>query len=144
MYKEPSPNSPFAHIPLFLHLGKETGENVMILRQIVQERKNTEIQYSGVTVKIKVSGSFEGIDGKMRTLLTGLGGAYCCLCTVDADTASGMGNNGIMPINNFFPINRCYEDTHRIWNDLSYENSDGKKQVLIKIKDYESRLGVTN
>ncbi|CAL4063970.1 unnamed protein product, partial [Meganyctiphanes norvegica] len=145
IYKEPKPNSPFAHRPLFLVLGKETRENLMILRQIVQERNNTEIQHSGITVKIRVSGSFEGIDGKMRGLLTGLGGAYCCLCTVDVDTASGMGINDVMPINNGFPINRCYEDTVKIWNDLSYETTaDSSKKILKKRKDYESRFGVTN
>ena len=81
----------------------------------------------------------------MRGLLTGLGGAYCCLCTVDVDNASGMGINDVMPINNGFPINRCYEDTVKIWNDLSYETTaDSSKKILKKRKDYESRFGVTN
>ena len=78
----------------------------------------------------------------MRGLLTGLGGAYCCLCTVDVDTASGMGINDVMPINNGFPINRCYEDTVKIWNDLSYETTaDSSKKILKKEKIMNLDLG---
>ena len=145
IYKENKPNSPFSHRPIFLYLGKETRENLMILRKVVNERNNIELQYSEITFKIRVVGSFDGIDGKMRGLLTGLGGAYCCICTIDVDTASGMGEEGICSINNGFPINRCYEDTLKIWNDLSYENPiDGSTQILKKRKDYGSRIGVTN
>ena len=36
------------------------------------------------------------IDGKMHGLLTGLGGAYCLLCTVQKDTANGQTNGYLL------------------------------------------------
>ena len=38
IYKEPKPNSPFAHRPLFLVLGKETRENLMIKTNCTKEK----------------------------------------------------------------------------------------------------------
>ena len=76
------------------------------------------------------------IDGKMRALLTGLGGAYCMLCTVDRDSACGRKD---FSIETCFEINRDIEDTKEDFRKLSDEDGVVKRSK----GDYETRKGLT-
>ena len=72
------------------------------------------------------------IDGKMHSVVTGLGGAYCCLCTNSKEQCS----NADL-IKSGFIIDRSLEDTLEICEkDLHLENNRKKG-------DYEVRKGVT-
>ena len=44
------------------------------------------------------------IDGKMEVILSGLGGAFCLLCTCIRGEASGFGPDGMTPVEEGFPI----------------------------------------
>ena len=70
------------------------------------------IESKGKEYSVKVEAQLSMIDAKMRGLLTGLGGAFCLLCTVPADTASGRSCT-TLPVNveDFFSINRSLSET---------------------------------
>ena len=90
------------------------------------------------------------IDAKMRPLLTGLGGAYCLLCTAGKTIGWGMVNREQLLLegtnlkevieSECFHINRDYETTRTDYNRLF----DPDKQKLKKRKgDEADRKGVT-
>ena len=72
------------------------------------------------------------VDGKMHSLLTGLGGAFCCLCTNSEQQC-----NDIKCISSGFKVDRSLEDTLEICQENMHilENR--------KTGDYEIRKGVT-
>ena len=131
--------------PIFLVLGKETLKNLEDVKNTVKERQivpkfcvSTE---NGINYQVTVEADLSMIDAKMRGLLTGLGGAYCLLCTVDKDTACGR-SSGSIPIDiesSCFAINRSYEETRNDYDRLSDDNGMVKKRR----KDYSDRKGLT-
>ena len=72
------------------------------------------------------------VDGKMHSLLTGLCGAFCCLCTSSDDQC-----NSIDCIKEGFSIDRSLEQTSEICNENLHLPENRKKG------DYEVRKGVT-
>ena len=149
VWREHSPNSPRAMRPLFLLLGKECRENVECVSQIVNDRSQLksepmEIHVHGRYYKVQVSCSMSMIDGKMRSLLSGLGGAYCSLCTMTKEEASGMSDKGIEVITEGMEIDRNVDDTVRIWEEQSETTEDGGRKIKRRIGDYQVRKGVTN
>ena len=48
-----------------------------------------EVATSKSVHTVKINAHFSMIDAKMRGLCTGLGGAYCLLCTIPSDYACG-------------------------------------------------------
>ena len=72
------------------------------------------------------------VDGKMHSLLTGLGGAFCCLCTSSDDQC-----NSIDCIKEGFSIDRSLEQTSEICNENLHLPENRKEG------DYEVRKGVT-
>ena len=64
------------------------------------------------------------IDGKMRVLCSGLGGAYCVLCFITSDIACGRQDT----YSSYFNITRSAENTMAIWNNLVDVNNVIKKQ----------------
>lgn len=83
----------------------------------------------------KIDGDLTMIDSKMRSLLSGLGGAYCRLCTCTTD--HGCGREGLLE--HCFTINRTPEETREDYNRLVHENGEVKKRK----GDYVDRKGVT-
>ena len=99
LWKELTPYSPSANRPLFLLLGKESYENVSRVGEAVEERSKLSIEpilidHNDRKYDVTVSCSLSMIDGKMKSLLSGLGGAFCTLCTVTREEASGMSERG--------------------------------------------------
>ena len=78
------------------------------------------------------------IDGKMRSLVTGLGGAYCLLCTVPQDIACGRSNIQVNIEESCFTINRTMEETTSDYYRLL--KPDGSLDTKTP---YEDRKGVT-
>ena len=101
--------------PLFLILGKEVLGNLDDLSVAINERINTEftVQTTQTCCNVKLDCTFSMIDSKMRGLATGLGGAYCLLCTVPKDFACGRVTAGTLPVDvgSMFHINRTLEQT---------------------------------
>ena len=92
IWYEQSPCSPHAARPLIIFLGKEVYENMKIVMRIQNERQNLEILVILIgenIYEINLIGKFCMIDGKMRKLVSGLGGAWCLLCTCTRLEASG-------------------------------------------------------
>ena len=145
IFEEKSTASPFSMRPVFIVLGKETLENLEDVKITVRERQNVPKFHvtteNGLNYKITVEADLSMIDAKMRSLLTGLGGAYCLLCTVDKDTACGR-PSGSIPIDiesSCFVINRSYEETRYDYDRLSDDNGLVKRRR----KDYADRKGLT-
>ena len=110
LWSEYSPCSPHATRPLMIFLGKENIENMKIVMNIQKERQNIE-QFSVLIEDnlyiILLVGNFTMLDGKMRKCVSGLGGAWCLLCTTNRSEASGFcPENGIERVKSGFPINR--------------------------------------
>lgn len=140
LFQEDLCASPFKMRPLFLILGKECLENLEDVRRSVEERQAMDrfdiTLDSGVCHKVTLKAEMSMIDSKMRGLLSGLGGAYCLLCTVDRDTACGRKD---VDVESFFNINRNYETTKEDFERLS----GGAGEVKKRKNDYEDRKGVT-
>ena len=64
------------------------------------------------------------IDGKMHTAISGLGGAFCCLCNIDI-------------ISSGFKVNRSVDDTLKICEKNLHLEENRKKE------DYDIRKGET-
>lgn len=135
IWVEPTPASPHSCRPLSLLLGKETDETLKFYyKQLSSERKSIKESPLHVTVnehkyKIKVKLEFSMIDGKMRAILSGLGGAFCMLCTCSREEAKDLTLS--------FSINRSSNEITEIWNKLS------SGEILKKPHDHQVRQGVT-
>ena len=66
--------------PVMLLMRKETIENCKIISELQKERQDcyNSVTHFGNTIDVKVNAM---VDGKLHSLFTGLGGAFCCLCT---------------------------------------------------------------
>ena len=93
--------------------------------------------FPGVHMPVIINASMSMIDGKMRSLLTVLGGAYC---TVNSNTASGRCADGEkVEVERFFSINRSATETL-----LDYERLKlGDGSVKRRKADYSDRKGLT-
>ena len=138
LYKEPYSSSPFAARPLFLLLGKETLENLADIEIAMKERRDASFKFmmGDREYEVAVDALLTMIDGKMRALLTGLGGAYCLLCTVEKDVANGKGCTDPLE---FMNINRSHVETKADYDRLLKVNGGVKKRK----GDYLDRKGIT-
>ena len=139
-WQQPNPSSSGTHRPLYLQLGKESIESNKYFGPITKECKNLEIQnpaevtidgkkYS-VNFKIRIS----GLDRKFADSVTGLGGAYCDICTFSEKDCHDTNK-----VNELHIGGRTISDTAEIVNQLTV-NGDGE---LVKSKgDYDKRKGV--
>ena len=69
------------------------------------------------------------VDGKMRSILSGLGGAFCHICTCSRTEA--------VDIEHSFSIDRSTEEINLIWDKLH------SGEMVRKAGDYDLRQGVT-
>lgn len=121
--------------PVMLLLGKEGKHNCQIMSQIKKERSNLLIplEYQEKQLNIRVNARMTMIDGKLHTILSGLGGAFCCLCTFSEAQC-----NDIDLIRNGFSINRSLEQTLEICQNEFHLEKNRRKG------DYGVRMGVTD
>ena len=135
IWEEFSPASPNSCRILSLLLGKETDTCMKDVYKAITN-KRIAIQSSPMIIvhnnrqyKVKINLKMSMIDGKMRTLLSGLGGAYCMLCKcIRSDAVSTESS---------FTINRTGAETTEIWNQLC------SGALVKKPHDQQVRLGVT-
>ena len=144
VFEEKLVASPFAMRPVYLVLGKEVLGNLEDVKQTVKERQ--ELAEHGLVVdsrygprSMQLKASLSMIDGKMRGLVTGLGGAYCLLCTVEKDVACGRnGTNLPVDIEQVcFTINRSVEEARADYERLV------KPDGTVTKTSYLDRKGLT-
>ena len=127
---------PFVILP-----GKETRERVSIIQSFVN-RGLQDITTAGfelktkndVVLNISVETELSMIDGKMVAVLSGLGGAYCTMCTASEEDC-----HSEEVVESGFLINRVMADVI----DLSDDLVDDQGSVISVPGDYETRQGLT-
>ena len=116
LWIEPSPASSTSCRPLSIIMGKETDVYLKDHYKLIEEERiqlrNNPLQFlvNGADVTMKVNIKTSMIDGKMRGILSGLGGAFCLLCTCTRDEA--------VELDTSFAIDRSSEDIKTIWDRL--------------------------
>ena len=122
-WSEEAPNSPLSQRPLFLLLGKENKDNIKCIKEVFLERTlNTtlHIEIKGRHFEVSIVCTMSSIDGKMRKLLSGRGGAWCIHCEITRDEAAGRNGEDLEALQNLsWEITRNFEETQRIWSELS-------------------------
>ena len=163
IWKENSPCSPHSAGPLMLFLGKETFENLQIIMEVQKEREQLAIgqiiiehPIDGSEISVTLEGRFTMIDGKLRKIISGIGGAWCLLCTTDRKHASGFAfdeeeeeetcsmedgespevKNGLFYVRKGFEIDRSMEQTQEIYDKI-------KSGAIAEDAPSKERLGVT-
>ena len=77
------------------------------------------------------------IDGKMRGLLTGRGGAWCLLCNITREQAAGIHEKDIDLLYNFeWGISYSYKQAQKIWDSYKIKDSCGVEAIQKRIGDY--------
>ena len=138
IFTENQPNSPHAMRPLFIVIGKENLTNLDNVKTAFRQRSlNTEflLHFGNYVYDIKIIAEMTMIDGKMRTLLSGLGGAYCLLCFITQKEACGRDGNH----SSYFNITRTSGKTMAVWNELA----DSDNIIKRRKGDYSIRGGLT-
>ena len=134
VWENPSHASSLSCRPVMLLMGKETRDNCEIVSRVQDERRNCQftVQHFDKSINVNVNATMSMVDGKLQSLLTGLGGAFCCLCTKSSEQC-----NDIECINTGFPIDRSLQQTLEICDqDLHLPENR-------KTGDYDVRMGVT-
>ena len=138
IYVEQHPNSPHSMRPLFIVMGKELLSNLGDVKIAFNQRSLLmifDLEFRNNTYKIQIDARMTMIDGKMRSTISGLGGAYCLLCYVPQSTACGRDGD----YTSFSKITRTAAKRREVWNNLVDENQCIKKRK----SDYHIRSGLT-
>ena len=142
VWQNPSHASSSSCRPVMLLMGKENKENLDIVTDVQKERKDCQfvVQHHSKPVNVKVDATMSMIDGKMHSLISGYGGAFCCLCTYSKEQC-----HDAVSITNGFKIDRsleqalaiCETGIHRLENRKAgdYEERQGITQDPITIED---------
>lgn len=120
--------------PVMLMMGKETRENCEIVTTLQKERQNAKfpVKYQDKIINVEVQAKMSMIDGKMHSCISGLGGAFCCLCTNSKEQCKDKDL-----IKSGFKIDRTLEDTLQICEKELHLDRNRK------VGDYAVRKGVT-
>ena len=136
LWKEPSPASPYSCRPVSLMLGKETAAELKpYYKELLTDKRAAlllvplPVLYKGKLYNVHIKPKMSLIDGKMRALLNGCGGAFCQLCTCTRDDA--------IDLEMHFEINRSGDQTNEIWRQLC------SGEMVKKPHDQAVRMGVT-
>ena len=136
LWKEQSPASSYSCRPLSLMLSKETDNALKEqYRHLITEKRAALQQFPLIIsckskqFKIDLNLTMSLIDGKMRSLLSGLSGAFCILCTCT--------RNGAIDIEQQFDIDRDGQQIQEIWRKLV------SGELVKKPHDQAVRMGVT-
>lgn len=136
LWEQSAPNSEFSSRPLLIVLGKENKENSQNLKVLEKDRKklaDTGIKVDETTVKVITVAHC--LDRKAANLYTGLGGAFCDVCTSPKQDCHDIGK-----VEEGFKINR--DITHiKAAHDMLV---DAVGDVQKRPQDYAVRQGITS
>ena len=113
--------------PVMLLMGKETYENCEIVAKVQRERAKVDFILNdfGHQLKDLTDTKMSMVDGKLHTLLTGTGGAFCCLCCASEEQCNDK--------NYFcagFTIDRTIEQTQEICEKGLHLEENRKKEIM--------------
>ena len=145
IYKVENPCASTRERPVIIAAAKETSHFIEICCDFFTKGKKEleesplKIEYEdGQTLEFDVVLEMTQIDGKMKSIMSGLGGAYCTLCTTSPEDAQSIPN-----IRDGFPMNRTIESTIKDFELLAEPDEFGDLIVPRKPKDYSIRKGLT-
>ena len=133
IWKNPSPNSPFATRPVAILALAENRDNIVALMDSTINSESKLLKDNGVQLssgKVNVDITRCLFDTKMAGILDGAGGACCHLCTALKEELSN-----IDLIHQGFPINRTIESAKEIFDEL------GEEELLAL--PHKERFGIT-
>ena len=109
-------------------------ENCGIVADLQQERKDKKftIEAYGRQIQVNVKAQLSMVDGKLHSLLSGLGGTFCCLCNFSEKQC-----HDTEYISSGFPVNRSLAQTLEICEKNLHLEKNRRPG------DYEERMGVT-
>ena len=83
LWENPSHASFSSCRPVMLLMRKETRENCEIVADLQKKRQGVQFSVNHIKkpIKVEVHAQMSMIHGKMHTIVSRLGGAFCCLCT---------------------------------------------------------------
>ena len=113
--------------PLFIVMGKESLSNLDNIKTAFNQRSlavKFTLEYKNNIYTIEIDAHMSMIDGKMRSLLSGLGGAHCLLCHITSNTACGRDGD----YTSHFSIIRSAANTKEVWSSLVGERQCIKKK----------------
>ena len=134
LWENPSHASSSSCRPVMLLMGKETRENCEVVADLQKERQGVKfsVDHLNKSINVEVHAKMSMIDGKMHTTISGLGGAFCCLCTKSKEQC-----HDVDFISSGFKVDRSLEDTLEICEKDMHLEENRKKE------DYDVRKGVT-
>ena len=136
LWENPSHASSSSCRPVMLMTGKETRQNCEVVANLQKERQGAMFSvfshHSNKSIKVQVHAKMSMIDGKMHTIISGLGGAFCCLCTKSKEQC-----HDVDIISSGFKVDRSLDDTLDICENNLHLEENRKKE------DYDVRRGVT-
>ena len=144
IYEVPNPNSSDNERPIIICPGREDKELVKkALKHLQEGAQILAFSFGMMTgnrlVNWKVEAKMTQIDGKVRTTATGLGGAYCIMCTVSKEDA-----HNPRVIRQGFQIDRDMESIRETFELLkTFDDSIGEYVVPREANDYDTRAGLT-
>ena len=120
--------------PVMLLLGKESYDNCGIVKILQKERNshNFTVTLNKKQTNVFFDAEMTMVDGKLHSLLTGLGGAFCCLCSYSKEQC-----NTLDYVKAGFPVDRSLEQTKQICEEKWHLLENRKPN------DYKVRQGVT-
>lgn len=135
---QPNPSSSTSHRPLILQMGKENIDNLQLYNSVTKEMLEVEKEELRVMIndneyRVKVIIRITGLDRKAADAISGLGGAFCDLCTLSRKECHDPDRIADIVIGG-----RTIEDTQAIAAHLM----DTSGVVKRKQDDYEVRKGV--
>jgi hypothetical protein len=140
VYHDKHPICSESERPLGLIPGKETRETYRKLLKTLDDAREPIykepmlITCGDFMAKVQAEISLTQLDGKMLTIASGLGGAYCTACTVSQKDA-----HRLERIKQGFEINRTIESSWQLFMELADECGN----VSIAQGDYQRCLGLT-
>ena len=136
IWKEHSPASPHSCRPLSLMLGKETDADLKSeYKHLITEKRATMqstplfVLFKDRQFIVKLDLKLSLIDGKMRSLLSGRGGAFCVLCSCTREDARSPDLQ--------FSIDISGDQIQEIWRKLT------SGELIKRPHDQSIRMGVT-
>ena len=142
VYENSRSASPFGTLPIMLLPLKEDRQTTKIILDVldpeteqVNEKGSTVTLDDGRVIHCNVSCKLDMCDGKAVKEASGLGGAYCVLCTVSMADAHLKENAAAG-----FPMDQSMDDVHAIYAEL-FDPDIG--EVPRNNNDYHERKGLT-
>lgn len=144
VFTETKAMSPYCERPILIIPGKETKERFDLVMGVLGasveclEQSPLTVEHNGENVLVQVVPKLSQLDGKALKCALGLGGCFCCNCSVHHAEAVDP-----VRISRGFAIDRSISQLHELFDEISFYNDDGELVVPRGNGDYSTRKGLT-